>query len=75
MINNQRLIDEFIELVKIDSLTGKEKNLAQLLLKKLKEIGFEVMIDDAGKFAGGETGNIIATLKGNREGKKILFCS
>ena len=28
--------DEFIELVKIDSLTGKEKTLANLLVKKLK---------------------------------------
>ena len=73
MPNKKRLIEEFIELVKIDSLTGKEKNIAQLLLKKLKELGFEVSIDDAGKFAGGETGNVIATLKGNRPGKKLLF--
>ncbi len=73
MPNKKRLIEEFIELVKIDSLTGKEKNMAQLLLKKLEELGFEVTIDDAGKFAGGETGNVIATLKGNRPGKKLLF--
>ena len=35
MTNKKRLIDEFIQLVKINSLTGKEKNLADLLLKKL----------------------------------------
>ena len=73
MINKERLIEEFIELVKIDSLTGKEKNIAKLLFEKLEELGFEVTIDDAGKLAGGETGNVIATLKGNRPGKKLLF--
>ena len=56
MPNKKRLIDEFIELVKIDSLTGKEKTLANLLVKKLKEIGFDVIMDEAGKFAGGEIG-------------------
>ena len=73
MPNEKRLVEEFIELVKIDSLTGREKNLAQLLLKKLKELGFEVSIDNADKFTGGNTGNVIATLKGNRPGKKLLF--
>lgn len=75
MTNKDRLINEFIELVKINSLTGKEKNLATVLVDKLKEIGFEVIVDNAGKMAGGDTGNVIATLKGNRAGKKLLFTS
>ena len=75
MINKKRLIEEFIELVKIDSLTGKEKAIAEKLFKTLEELGFEVTIDDAGKFTGGETGNVIATLKGNKPGKKLLFTS
>ncbi|MBQ8999313.1 MAG: M20/M25/M40 family metallo-hydrolase [Clostridium sp.] len=75
MVNKRRLIEEFIELVKIDSITGKEKDIAQLLYKKLEELGFEVLIDNAGELAGGETGNVIATLKGNRPGKKLLFTS
>ena len=50
MTNKKRLI-EFIELVKINSLTGKE-NIADLLLKKLSEIGFEVTTDNAGQMAG-----------------------
>ncbi|MGL5348335.1 MAG: M20/M25/M40 family metallo-hydrolase [Peptostreptococcaceae bacterium] len=75
MINKQRLIDEFLELVQIDSPSSKEGKIAQVLVKKLEEIGCEVIIDDAGEKAGGETGNVIATLKGNRPGKKILFSS
>lgn len=75
MINKKRLIDEFIELVKIDSPSSKEGKVAQVLVKKLEEIGCEVIIDDAGVKAGGETGNVIATLKGNKEGKTLLFSS
>lgn len=75
MTNKKRLIDEFIELVKINSLTGEEKNIATVLVEKLKEIGFEVIIDNAGKLVGSNTGNVIATLKGNRPGKKLLFTS
>ncbi|MFR3072759.1 MAG: M20/M25/M40 family metallo-hydrolase, partial [Paeniclostridium sp.] len=75
MINKQRLIDEFIELVKIDSPSSKEGNVAKVLVKKLEAIGCEVCIDEAGVKAGGETGNVIAKLKGNREGKTVLFSS
>jgi len=75
MINKQRLINEFLELVQIDSPSSKEGKVAEVLVKKLEEIGCEVLIDDAGVKAGGETGNVIATLKGNRLGKKLLFSS
>lgn len=75
MINKQRILDEFIQLVQIDSLSLKEAEVAKVLVKKLEEIGFSVEIDDAGKKANGETGNVIATLKGNKEGKKLLFSS
>ena len=63
MINNQRLIDEFIELVKIDSPSSKEGKVAKVLVEKLEAIGCEVCIDNAGEKVGGETGNVIAKLK------------
>lgn len=75
MVNKQRVIDEFLELVQIDSPSSQEGEMAKILVKKLKEIGCEVIIDDAGVKAGGETGNVIATLKGNKEGKTLLFSS
>ena len=74
-MDNKRIIDEFLDLVKIDSHSKKEGKIANILTKKLEEIGFEVFVDDAGTKLGGETGNIIATLKGNKEGKKLLFSS
>lgn len=75
MINEQRILNEFLEMVQIDSLSYKEGDYSKVLIKKLEEIGCSVYVDDAGEKTGGETGNIIATLKGNKEGKKVLFSS
>lgn len=75
MTNNKRLIEEFLELVQIDSPTSKEGTIAKVLVKKLEEIGLSVEIDDAGEKTGGETGNVIAKMKGTKEGKKLLFSS
>lgn len=75
MTNNKRIIDEFLELVQIDSPSSKEGAVAKVLVEKLEEIGLTVEVDNAGEIHGGETGNVIATLKGNKEGKKLLFSS
>lgn len=75
MVNKQRIIDEFIELVQIDSPSSKEGAVAKVLIQKLEDLGFDVYVDDAGVKSGGETGNVIATLKGNRPGKSVLFSS
>lgn len=73
MVNKERVIAELIELVQIDSVSYKEGKVAKILVDKLKQLGFEVYIDDTGTQCGGETGNIIATLRGNRLGKTVLF--
>lgn len=75
MVNKQRLVEEFLELIQIDSPSSKEGAVAKILVDKLKNLGFDVYIDEAGVKAGGETGNVIATLKGNRPGKTVLFSS
>lgn len=75
MVNKQRLISELVELIQIDSPSSKEGAVAKILVEKLEELGFNVCVDDAGVKSGGETGNIIATIKGNRPGRPILFSS
>lgn len=73
MVNQDRVVNEFLELVQIDSLSGKEGAVAKVLVKKLEDMGLEVRIDDAGANIGGETGNVIAKLKGTVGGPTILF--
>jgi tripeptide aminopeptidase len=62
-----------MEMVQITSLSLKEKNFAEYLSSKLKDMGLEVFIDDAGAKCDGNCGNIIAKLKGNTSAPVIMF--
>lgn len=64
-IDSERLRGEFLKLVQIDSPTFKEGKVSRYLQEKLKSLGCEVFVDDAGEKTGGETGNIIATFPSN----------
>lgn len=74
MINQQRLLDTFLELVQVDSESFSEGNIQKLLVEKLKKLGCNVYVDKAGKKIGSDAqGNIIATLKGTQKGKPFLL--
>ena len=64
MINQNRLKNLLIELIKIDSLSRKERNVALRLQREMESLGAEVWIDDAGEKVGGDTGNVIAHFPG-----------
>lgn len=74
-MNKDRLISQFLDYVKISSPSYKEGNFAHVLRKDLEEIGFEVMIDDAGEKSGSDTGNLIGYLKGTKDVEPIMFCA
>ncbi|PID16957.1 hypothetical protein CSV63_03445 [Sporosarcina sp. P34] len=63
-MNTQRLLQEFLELVKIDSETKNERTIADILTKKLQELGFDVTEDDTAEKTGHGAGNLIANLPG-----------
>ncbi len=65
MIDRDRLVNRFLELVQIDSLSKKEREIALRLKGELEALGADVTIDDAGEKVGGSVGNVIATFKGN----------
>ena len=68
------IIEEFKELVMIDSASGQERAIADVLTAKLRALGFAVTEDRAGDTFGGNTGNLTAVREGDRPGA-ILFCS
>lgn len=71
MINENRLVENFLDMVKIPSPSKNERMMGDYLIKTLKELGMEVTEDNAGEFTGGNCGNIIGRLNG--KGKKLLF--
>jgi tripeptide aminopeptidase len=64
LINSERLKNLLIELIKIDSLSRKEYDVAMRLKREMEELGAQVSIDDAGERVGGNVGNLIAHFTG-----------
>lgn len=65
MINEERVLKEFFEFIQIPCSSLNEREIADILIKRLTDLGFSIEEDDAGKKLGGNTGNIVATRKGN----------
>jgi tripeptide aminopeptidase len=64
MINSERLINTFLDLVKIDSESRCEAKIAGVVKAELEKLGATVAFDDAGKKIGGDCGNMIAKVPG-----------
>jgi tripeptide aminopeptidase len=75
LINQDRLKNLLIQLIKIDSLSRKERNVALRLQREMENLGAEVWIDDAGEKVGGDTGNLIAHFRGTALGAPPLLLS
>lgn len=75
MINQERLKNFLIELIKIDSLSRKERDVAIRLKREMEELGATVSIDDAGDKVGGNVGNLIAHFSGNVQRSEPLLLS
>lgn len=73
MINNERLLKEFLELVQIDSETKYETEIARVLKKKFEDLGVEVFEDDTTAQTGHGAGNLICTLQGTKEGVDTIY--
>ncbi|OEU67527.1 MAG: peptidase M20 [Desulfovibrio sp. S3730MH75] len=64
MINKDRILNLFLDLVKIDSPSLKEKNVSKYLCSLMKEKGYEVTQDSAGDACDGNTGNVFVRIPG-----------
>lgn len=76
MINRERLVDEFLELVTISSPSRREGQVAKRLIPALEALGATVEIDDAGSKVGGDTGNVLARIAGGApDALPLLLCA
>lgn len=73
MINEERLLNEFLELVQIDSETKFEAEIAKVLKQKFTDLGVEVFEDDTTSQTGHGAGNLICTLQGTKEGVDTIY--
>ncbi|MGL5544296.1 MAG: M20/M25/M40 family metallo-hydrolase [Cetobacterium sp.] len=72
MIREARLVENFLDMVKISSPSKNERAIGDYLIKLLEDLGLEVKEDNAGEINGGNCGNIIGVLKSPGK-KRFLF--
>lgn len=75
MINHERLKNLLIELIRIDSLSRRERDVALRLKREMEELGAEVTFDDAGNKVGGNVGNVIVHWPGTLPGARPFLLS
>ncbi|MGG4214508.1 tripeptidase T [Paenibacillus sp. FSL L8-0638] len=70
-----RIVQEFMELVQVDSETKNEQEISRVLKEKFNALGLEVMEDDSCERTGHGSGNLIVTWKaeGVEEAPKLFF--
>jgi tripeptide aminopeptidase len=73
LINEERLLQEFLELVQIDSETKNEGQIAKILKDKFSLLGVDVYEDNAKELTGFGAGNLICTLPGTKEGVDTIY--
>ncbi len=72
----QRLVDTFLSLVKIDSESFNEKNIQEFLAARLKELGCKVYVDNAGKkYNTNAKGNLIGYFPGTAKSQPVVLSS
>ncbi|WP_297607359.1 M20/M25/M40 family metallo-hydrolase [uncultured Sutterella sp.] len=67
------MLKEFLELVQIPVQSRDERKIADVLKKKLLDLGLSVEEDNAAEKLGGNTGNLIARLPGDPDVPSILL--
>jgi tripeptide aminopeptidase len=75
-VNRERLVQIFLDIVRIDSLSRREREVAMRLRRELESAGAVCQFDRAGEQVRGSVGNLIGHLPGNREGiPPLLLCA
>jgi len=75
MYNKERLLNEFLEYVQIDSETKNEYNFMMHIKAKLEEIGLKVVLGDEGSKCGSNGNNIYAYLEGDSSKEPVMLSS
>ncbi|MGL4913262.1 MAG: M20/M25/M40 family metallo-hydrolase [Romboutsia sp.] len=74
MINRERLVDSFLDMVKISSPSKNERKVADYILKELEKCEVEVYEDSCNEILESTSGNLIIRLKANNgSDKKVLL--
>ncbi len=75
-INKERVLNQFYELIGIPCPSTQERQVADVLIKELQELGGTVVEDKASaEKLGGTTGNLVASFPGTVSGAPTILLS
>ena len=74
-IDEKRLLETFLELVRIDGPSKKERDVADYVKGCLADIVDEVIEDDAGPRIGGNAGIVVARIHGADQASSLIFAT
>lgn len=72
-INTKRLVDSFLRLTEIDSLSFQEREMADYIKKQMEGLGVITCEDDAGSHYHGTAGNLYGCFNGDGSKEPMLF--
>src|SRR5699024_9194030 len=72
-VDEKRITDQFLELIKIDSETKNERDIANHLIQLFEQMGLDVVEDDSAKTTKHGAGNLICTLKGDVQDTPCIY--
>ena len=75
MIKQDRLTDYTMDLIKIDSPSKQEKEVAMKLKYDMEQIGAQCSFDSADEKVGGNVGNLTVKVNGNTDAPPFFFSS
>ena len=73
MVNADRLIKLFMEMVEVSSVSGQEGAFRDYLKRHFADRGLQCEEDDAGRTLGGDSGNLLIKIAGTLDTRSILF--
>ncbi len=63
-INSEHIVEQFIQLARIDGVSFKERQIADWVISRVKSWNHECIEDNAARSIGGNTGNLIIRIPG-----------
>lgn len=73
LVDKERLVKEFIELVSVPCPSKDERAEAELIMGKLRALGIDPQMDNANAKTGGTCGNVWAYVKGTVPAAPVLL--
>lgn len=75
MVNEERLVQLFIQLVETDSISGREGKVRDFLKQYFSQRGLQVEEDNAGEILQGSSGNLLVKITGTVDKPPLLFAA